>query len=72
MRLISKLKLGFLIGLLSIPTLPATVLAGEEQRAPPEARSAGTLSDQVMRAISEISEMMAPEDEEDETDGYDN
>jgi lipopolysaccharide biosynthesis regulator YciM len=62
MRFISKLTLGFLIGLLSIPMLPATILAGEEQRAPPEARSAGTLSDQVMRAISSIQELMSPED----------
>jgi hypothetical protein len=68
MRLINKLTLGFLISLLAIPMLPATVLAGEEQRAPPEARSAGTLSDQVMRAISTISEMMSPEDENDEPD----
>ncbi len=69
MRLINKLKLGFLIGLLSIPMLPASlVLAGEEQRAPPEARSAGTLSDQVLRAISTISEMMSPEDPDDPPD----
>jgi hypothetical protein len=68
MRLISKLKLGFLIGLLSVPMLSVTVLAGEEQRAPPEARSAGTLSDQVLRSISTISEMMAPEDENEEPD----
>jgi lipopolysaccharide biosynthesis regulator YciM len=68
MRLINKLTLGFLIGLLAIPMLPATVLAGEEQRAPPEARSAGTLSDQVLRAISTISELMSPEDENDPPD----
>ena len=43
----------------------ATVLAGEEQRAPPEARTAGTLGPQVMRAISEIQEMMTPEDPDD-------
>ena len=48
---------------------PATpVLAGEEQRAPPEARTAGTLGPQVMRAISEIQEMMTPEDPEDPVD----
>jgi hypothetical protein len=43
------------------------VLAGEdEQRAPPEARTSGTLSQQVMRAITEIQELMSPEDPEDE------
>ncbi|MYI03075.1 MAG: hypothetical protein F4122_11405, partial [Gammaproteobacteria bacterium] len=46
----------------------APVLAGEEQRAPPEARTAGTLGPQVMRAISEIQEMMTPEDPEDPVD----
>ena len=46
----------------------AAVLAGEEQRAPPEARTAGTLGPQVMRAISEIQEMMSPEDPEDPVD----
>ncbi len=68
MRLLSKLTLGFLIGILSIPMLPAIVLAGEEQRAPPEARSAGTLSDQVMRSISTIQELMSPEDENEPPD----
>ena len=46
----------------------AAVLAGEERRAPPEARTAGTLGPQVMRAISEIQEMMSPEDPEDPVD----
>lgn len=46
----------------------AAVLAGEEQRAPPEARTAGTLGPQVMRAISEIQEMMSPEDPDDPVD----
>ena len=46
----------------------STVLAGEEQRAPPEARTAGTLGPQVMRAISEIQELMSPEDPEDPVD----
>ncbi len=42
-------------------------IAGEdEQRAPPEARTSGTLSQQVMRAITEIQELMSPEDPEDE------
>lgn len=69
MRLISKLRLGFLMGLLSIPMLPAKlVIAGEEQRAPPEARSAGTLSEQVIRAISSIQELMSPEDPNDPPD----
>ena len=69
MRVISKLKLGFLITLLAMPAIPIQfVFAGEEQRAPPEARTAGTLGPQVMRAISEIQEMMQPEDEEDEPD----
>ena len=44
------------------------VLAGEEQRAPPEARTAGTLGPQVLRAISEIQEMLTPEDPEDPVD----
>jgi len=42
--------------------------AGEERRAPPQSRSAGTLSEPVMRAITEISELMSPEDEDDEPD----
>lgn len=46
----------------------APVLAGEEQRAPPEARTAGTLGPQVLRAISEIQEMLTPEDPEDPVD----
>lgn len=69
MRLFSKLKLGFLVTVLGVALLPLQfVTAGEEQRAPPEARSAGTLGPAVMRAISEIQEMMQPEDEEDEPD----
>ncbi len=69
MRLLNKLKLGFLIAVLSVAVLPLQLAwAGEEQRAPPEARSAGTLSEQVRRAIAEISEMMQPEDENDEPD----
>ena len=46
----------------------AAVLAGDEPRAPPEARTAGTLGPQVMRAITEIQEMMSPEDPEEEPD----
>lgn len=65
----NRLKLGFLIALLVAPLgYSSIVLAGEEQRAPPEARSAGTLSEPVMRAISDIQEMMSPEDESDEPD----
>lgn len=63
----NKLTLGFLISVLSIPMLPAQLaLAGEEQRAPPEARSAGTLGQQVLRAISSIQTHMSPEDPDDE------
>lgn len=66
MSMQNKLKLGFLIALLAVPLWPSqVVLAGEEQRAPPEARSAGTLSEQVMRAISSIQELMTPEDPND-------
>lgn len=69
MNISNKLRLGFLIALLVIPLVQSQiVLAGEEQRAPPEARSAGTLSEPVMRAISEIQEMMTPEDENDTPD----
>lgn len=69
MRMHNKLKLGFLIALLAAPLWSSQiVLAGEEQRAPPEARSAGTLSEPVMRAISTIQEMMQPEDPDDEAD----
>ncbi len=63
MKVLNKLSLSFLISVLLVPALPAQlVLAGEEQRAPPEARTAGTLSERVMRAISEIQELMSPED----------
>lgn len=63
MKTCNKLKLGFLIALLAAPMWQSQIaLAGEEQRAPPEARSAGTLSEPVMRAVSEIQEMMTPED----------
>jgi len=69
MRLLNKLKLGFLVAVLSVALLPLQVVqAGEEQRAPPEARTSGTLSPAVMRAIGDIQELMQPEDEEDEPD----
>ncbi|MBT7226874.1 MAG: hypothetical protein HN872_09705 [Gammaproteobacteria bacterium] len=69
MRILNKLKLGFLAAILSVVLLPSQfVMAGEEQRAPPQARSAGTLGPAVMRAITEIQELMQPEDEEDEPD----
>jgi hypothetical protein len=45
-----------------------TVNAGEEQRAPPSARTSGTLGPAVIRAITQIQEMLSPEDEEDEPD----
>ena len=64
-----NLKLGFLIAALAVPLLPSVpILAGEEQRAPPEARTSGTLGTQVMRAVTEIQEYMQPEDPEDEPD----
>ena len=69
MRLLNKLKLGFLVAVLSVAMLPLTyVNAGEEQRAPPAARTSGTLGPAVLRAISEIQEMLQPEDEEEEPD----
>lgn len=69
MRLLNKLKLGFLVAVLGVAMLPLQFLiAGEEQRAPPTARTSGTLGPAVMRAISEIQEMMQPEDEADEPD----
>ncbi len=69
MRITSKLTLGFLTALLALPMTPIqVVMAGEEQRAPPEARTAGTLSQQVVRAIQQIQELMNPEDPEDEPD----
>ena len=65
----NRLCLSFLVGILAIPALHAPIVnAGEEQRAPPEARTAGTLGPQVMRAISEIQELMQPEDPDDEPD----
>ena len=68
-KVINKLSLSFLVAVLATPLLVTQpVLAGEEQRAPPEARTAGTLSEQVMRAVSEIQELMSPEDEGDEPD----
>ena len=66
---INRLCLGFLFGILTIAALNTPIVnAGEEQRAPPEARTAGTLGPQVMRAISEIQELMQPEDPDDEPD----
>jgi len=69
MKRIYGLFPALLSGFVLMLVQPATpVLAGEEQRAPPEARTAGTLGPQVMRAISEIQEMMTPEDPEDPVD----
>jgi hypothetical protein len=69
MRLLNKLKLGFLTAILSVTILPLQyVNAGEEQRAPPSARTSGTLGPAVLRAISAIQELLQPEDEEEEPD----
>ncbi|MCG8414108.1 MAG: hypothetical protein MI746_07800 [Pseudomonadales bacterium] len=63
MKAINKLSLAFLVAVLAAPLLPVqNAIAGEEERAPPEARTAGTLSQQVMRAITDIQELMSPED----------
>ena len=52
----NRLCLSFLLGVLAFPVVLAPdVMAGEEQRAPPEARTAGTLGPAVMRAISAVS-----------------
>ena len=51
--------------------LVSSAFAAEDDdgpRKPPEARTSGTLGPQVMRAISEIQEMMSPEDESDTPD----
>lgn len=69
MRISNVLKLVFLIAALSVSMLSAQfVLAGEERRAPPRARTSGTLGTQVMRAITQIQEMMTPEDPDDTPD----
>ena len=69
MRLLNKLKLGFLTAILSVTILPLQyVNAGEEQRAPPSTRTSGTLGPAVLRAISGIQELLQPEDEEEEPD----
>ena len=69
MRRLNKLRLGFLVAVLCAITQPIQyVNAGEEQRAPPAARTSGTLGPAVLRAISEIQELLQPEDEEDEPD----
>lgn len=64
------LKTGLLAAVLALasfaPAGPAS--AGEEQRAPPQARTAGTLGPQVMRAIAEIQELMSPEDPDEPPD----
>ena len=60
MKKVNKLTLTFLTALLAAPFIFSQVaIAGEdEQRAPPEARTSGTLSQQVMRAITEIQELL--------------
>ncbi|MCH8135048.1 MAG: hypothetical protein IIB77_03605 [Proteobacteria bacterium] len=65
----NHLKLGFLTAALAVPMLPAQlVIAGEEQRAPPEARTSDTLGQQVMRSLAWIMELMSLEDPEDKPD----
>jgi tetratricopeptide (TPR) repeat protein len=44
------------------------VTAGEEQRAPPAARTSGTLGPAVIRAITEIQSLLQPEEEDEEPD----
>lgn len=71
MRIRNKLNLSFLLTVLAVMTWSsqlANAADNDEQRAPPEARTAGTLGTQVMRAISSIQELMQPEDEDDEPD----
>ena len=69
MRLLNKFKLGYLMAVLSVAMLPISyVTAGEEQRAPPAARTSGTLGPAVIRAITEIQSLLQPEDEEEEPD----
>jgi len=70
MTLLKKFRIAFLAALFALPVVPQLVLAqdDDEGRAPPEARTSGTLSQQVMRAISSIQELMNPEDDEDEPD----
>ena len=69
MKRVRMVKVGSLLAAcLAFLLSPPLVSAGEEQRAPPEARTSGTLGPQVMRAISEIQELMQPEDEDDEPD----
>jgi hypothetical protein len=45
-----------------------TVQAGEEQRSPPPSRQSDVLSEAVFRSISEIQELMSPEDPDDQPD----
>ena len=67
MKLGNTLKLACLATVMATPVWQSQIVfAGEEQRAPPQARTAGTLGPQVMRAITNIQELMTPEDPEDE------
>tara|TARA_B110000858_G_scaffold195960_1_gene253554 strand:- start:170 stop:1528 length:1359 start_codon:yes stop_codon:yes gene_type:complete len=69
MRLLYKLKLGFLIAVLGVLILPLElVVAQDEQRAPPSTRRSDTLGPAVLRAITEIQDLMQPEDETVEPD----
>ena len=59
MRLLNKFRLGYLMAVLSVAMLPISyVTAGEEQRAPPAARTSGTLGPAVIRAITEIQSLL--------------
>ena len=69
MRILYKLKLGFLIAVLGVMMLPLEfVIAQDEQRAPPTTRRSDTLGPSVLRAIVEIQDLMQPEDETVEPD----
>lgn len=68
MSVFKKLKLIALLTALIMPLwAPQIAIAGEE-RAPPVARTSGTLTPVVMRAIVKIQELMTPEDPEDAPD----
>ena len=72
MNVVSRLKLSFLFSVLALLVLPTQLVQAADnddgQRAPPEARTAGTLSEPIMRAINEIQGMLSPEDDSDEPD----
>ena len=57
----------FVLLCVTLPMAPL-VKAGEEERAPPPTRQSDVLSEQVFRAISEIQELLSPEDPNEEPD----